>query len=172
MVAEAGVVERDVDEDGLVVAAVVGWYGVGEAELGGYSGAGVGEQREGEGVLLEGEVVLARGLGGDGYEEGSTAADLGLEFAPGFELGDAVGTPAASEEVDDEGAEGQEVFGADWLAGDGVLEGEGRGLCAGFEDAVFDAGGQEFGGGLLGDGEALGLDQLTGVGGDGVELVL
>ena len=84
VVAEAGVVEGDVDEDGLVVAAVLGWYGVGDAELGGYGGAGVGEQREGEGVLLEGEVVLARGLGGDGYEEGSAAADLGLEFAPGL----------------------------------------------------------------------------------------
>ena len=51
-------------------------------------------------------------------------------------------------------------------------EGEGWGLCAGFEDAVFDAGGEEFGGGLLGDGEALGLDELAGVCGDGVELIL
>ena len=72
-------------------------------------------------MLLEGEVILARGLGGDGYEEGSAATDLGLEFSPGLELGDAVGTPTTSEEVDDEGAEGEEVFGADWLAGQGVL---------------------------------------------------
>ena len=78
VIAEAGVVEGDIDEDGLVVAAVVGWYGVGQAELGGYGGAGVGEQREGEGVLLKSEVVLARSLRRDSYEEGSSAADLGL----------------------------------------------------------------------------------------------
>ena len=44
MVAEAGVVEGDVDEDGLEVAAVLGWDGVGDAEFFGDGGAGVGEE--------------------------------------------------------------------------------------------------------------------------------
>ena len=39
-------------------------------------------------MLLEGEVVLAGGLGGDGDEEGVAFAELGLEFSPRFELGD------------------------------------------------------------------------------------
>ena len=115
---------------------------------------------------------MARGLRRDRYEEGSAAAYLGLKFAPGLEFGDAVGAPAAAEEVDYEGAEGEEVFGANGLAGDGVLEGEGRGQRAGFEDAVFDAGGQQLRRGPLGDSEALGLDELASVGCDGVELVL
>ena len=77
VVAETGVVEGDVDEDGLEVAAVFGRDGVGGAEFFGDGGAGVGEKREGEAVLLEGEVVLTGGLGGDGDEEGAAAADSG-----------------------------------------------------------------------------------------------
>ena len=68
LIVQAGVIEGDVDEDGLVVTAVLRGNGVGEAELLGYDGTGIGQQREGEGVLLEGEVVLACGLGGDGDE--------------------------------------------------------------------------------------------------------
>jgi len=93
----------------LVVAAVFGGDGVGQAELLGYGATGVGEQGEVERVLLEGEVVLAGGLGGDGDEECAALAELGVEFAPGFEFGDAVGAPAAAEEVDDQWAEGEEV---------------------------------------------------------------
>ncbi len=125
-----------------------------------------------EAVLLEGEVVLAGGLGGDGDEERVASAEFGLEVAPGFEFGDAVGVPAAAEEVDDEGAEGEEVGGVDGFVGAGVFEGEGRGLGADLQDAVFDAGVEEVGGGLFGDGEALGLDEGSGVLGDAVELVL
>ena len=51
-------------------------------------------------------------------------------------------------------------------------EGELRGLCAGFEDAVFDAGVEEVYDGLFGDGEALGLDEGASVLGDGVEFFL
>ena len=47
VVAEAGVVEGDVDQDGLEVAAVGFGDGVGDAEAGGYFCSGVGEQREG-----------------------------------------------------------------------------------------------------------------------------
>src|SRR5258708_4378377 len=83
--------------------------GVGQAEPFGDGSAMVGEEREGQVVLLDGEVVLAGGLGGDGDEQGSALAELGVEVAPGFELGDAVGAPAAAKEVDDERAEGEEV---------------------------------------------------------------
>ncbi len=109
LVVQAGVIEGNVDEDGLVVAAVLGGDGVGEAELLGYGATGVGEQREVERVLLECEVVLAGGLGGDCDEEGAALAELRVEFAPRFELGDAVGAPAATEEVDDQWAEGEEI---------------------------------------------------------------
>ncbi len=44
VVAEAGVVEGDVDEDGLEVAAVFGRDGVSEAEFFGDGGTGVGEE--------------------------------------------------------------------------------------------------------------------------------
>src|SRR5882757_10272640 len=131
VVAEAGVVEGDVDEDGLEVAAVLGRDGVGDAEFFGDGGAGVGEERVAKAVLLEGEVVLAGGLGGDGYEEGVASSEFGLEVAPGFEFGDAVGVPAAAEEVDDEGGEGEEVGGAYGLVGEGVFESEGWGLGSG-----------------------------------------
>ncbi len=89
VVAEAGVVEGDVDEDGLEVAAVGLGDGVGQAEPFGDGSARVGEEREGQVVLLDGEVVLAGGLGGDGDEQSSALAKLGVEVAPGFELGDA-----------------------------------------------------------------------------------
>ena len=94
------------------------------------------------------------------------------KFAPGFEFGDAVGVPAAAEEVDDEGAEGEEVSGADGFAGEGVLEGEGRSLRSAFQGAVLDAGVEEVFGRLFGDGETLGLDEGAGVLGDAIELIL
>ena len=172
VIAEAGVVEGNIDEDGLEVAAVIRRDGVGDAEFFCDGGTGVGEQREAEAVLLEGEVVLARGLGGDGDEECAALAELGVEVAPGFEFGDAVGVPAAAEEVDDEGAEGEEIGGVDGLFGEGVFEGEGGGLRSSLQDAVFDAGVEEVFGGLFGDGETFGLDEGAGVLGDAVELVL
>ena len=76
VVAEACVVEGDVDEDGLEVAAMLRRDGVGDAEFFCDGRAGIGEQRVAESVLLEGEVVLASGLGGDGDEEGAAFADL------------------------------------------------------------------------------------------------
>jgi hypothetical protein len=102
-------------------------------------------------VLLESEVVLAGGLGGDGDEEGVASAELGLEVAPGFKFGDAVGVPAAAEEVDDERAESEEIGGADGFVGEGIFEGEGWSFGSGFEDSVFDAGVEEVFGGLFGD---------------------
>ena len=56
-----------------------------------------------------------------------------MEIAPGFEFGDAVGVPTAAEEVDDEGAEGEEVGGVDGLVGADVFEGEGGGLGSDFQ---------------------------------------
>ena len=40
------------------------------------------------------------------------------------------------------------------------------------EDAIFNAGGEKLGGGGFGDGEAVGLDEGAGAGGDCVERVL
>jgi len=60
-------------------------------------------------VLLDGEVVLARELGGDGDEESSATADGRECSLPGLEFGHAVGTPAAAEEVDDKRADAEEV---------------------------------------------------------------
>ncbi len=172
VVGEAGVGEGDVDQDGLEVAAMRRRNSVGDAEAGGEFAARVGEERELEVVLLGGEVVLAAVLRGDGDEDGAAGADGGVEVAPGFELGDAVGIPAAAEELEDDGAEREEVGGADEFAGLGVLEREGRGEGAGWQDAIFDAAGEELGDGLLGRGEAVGLDERAGAGGDGVETVL
>ena len=76
VVAEARVVEGNVDEDGLEIAAMAGRDGVGDAEFFGDGGTGVREQRVVEAVLLEGEVVLAGGLGGDGDEEGAAVAEV------------------------------------------------------------------------------------------------
>ena len=162
----------DVDEDGAVVEAERFGDGVGDAEGVGEVGTGVGEDGEGEVVVLDGEVVLAGELGGDGDEEGSVVADGGEGGLPGFELGHAVGTPAATEEVNDEGADREKVGGLDELAVDGVGECEGWGGSADGEDAVFDAGGEEVADGGVGDGEAVGLDESARLGGDVVELGL
>jgi hypothetical protein len=164
--------EGDVDEDGTVVEAEGFGDGVGDAEGVGETGAGVGEDGKGEVVVLDGEVILALELWGNGDEQGSTIADGGEGRLPGFELSHAVGTPAATEEVDDEGADGEEIGGADELAVDGVGECKGRGGGADGEEAVFDAGGEEFVNGGVGDGEAVGLDERTGLRGDVVELGL
>ena len=101
--------EGDVDEDGLVVGAVVLGDGVDEAELFGELVAGVGEDGEGQAVLAGHEVALALGLRADGDHEGFALAEGAVEVAPGFEFGDAVGAPAAAEELDDEWAEGEQV---------------------------------------------------------------
>jgi len=172
VVVEAGVVERDVDEDGLEVTALLGGDGVGEAELLGYGAARVGEQREVEAVLVKHEDVLARSLRGDGDEERAAAADLGVQIAPGFEFGDAVRIPAATEEFDNERAQGEKIGRADGLACACVRQRESRCGGAGLEDAVFDAGGEELGDGLLGEGEALGLHEGPRVLSDAVELIL
>ena len=101
--------EGDVDHDGAVVLLHGLGDGVGDAEGRGEVGAGVGEQGEGQVVVLDGEVVLAGELGGDADEERAVLADGGVGCLPGFELGHAVGAPAASEEEDDEWADGEEV---------------------------------------------------------------
>ena len=168
VVGEACVGEGDVDEDGAVVAAVRRRDGVGEAVLGGYGGSGIGQDGEGQGVLAEGKVVLARGLGGDGEKKSSAASQGGVEVAPELELGDAVGAPATAEKIQNDGAEGEDVGQVDGLAGSGVGEGEiGRG-GAGGENAVLNAAGEKLCGGGLRDGEALGLDEGSGVAGDAV----
>ena len=164
--------EGDVEEDGAVVEAEGLGDGVGDAEGVGNARASVGEDGEGEVVLLDGEVVLAGELGGDGDEEGSAVADGGEGGLPGFELGHAVGAPAATEEVDDERADAEEVGGVDELAVNGVGQSEGGGGGADREDMVFDAGGEEIADGSVGDGEALGLNEGAGLGGDVVELGL
>ena len=123
-------------------------------------------------MLLEGEVVLAGGLGGYGDEEGAAFADVGVEIAPGFELGDAVGVPSSPEEVDDERTDGEEIAGGDGFAFESLFESEGWSLLSDLQDAVFDAGVEEVCSRLFGDGQALGLDEGAGVLGDAVQLVL
>jgi hypothetical protein len=98
-------------------------------------------------------------------------AEGAVEVAPGFEFGDAIGAPAAAEELDDQWAEGEQVGRADELAVR-VFEGELGSDCADGQDFLFDAGGEELGDGLFADGQARGRDQVAGVGGDLVELVL
>jgi len=129
------------------------------------------EEGEGDAVLLDGEVGLALGFRADGDEKCAALAEVSVEVAPGFELGDAVGAPAATEELDDEGAHGEEVCGADEAVG-GVAELERGEGGAGGEDAVFDAGEEEFFDGAFADGEAVGWDEGAGARGDGVEVVL
>jgi hypothetical protein len=172
VVAEACVVEGNVDEDGLIVAAEVVRYGVGDAKLLSESSSGIGEQRIGKAVLLESEAVLASGLGRNGDEESTTLAQIRVEVAPGFKFSDTVGIPTAAEEVDDERAEGEEVGGTDRFVGEGVFECEGWSLRPGFQDEVLDTSVEEIFGRLFGDRETFGLDECTGVLRDAVELVL
>jgi len=163
--------EGDVDEDGLVVGAVVLGNGVDKAELLGDEVAGVGEDGEGQAVLAGHEVALACRLRADGDHQAFVLAEGSVEIAPGFKLSDAVGAPASAEEFDDERTEGEEVGRANQAAG-GVFEFELGGDGADGEDAVFNAGVEEIGDGALADGQALLLHQVAGVGGDLVELVL
>ena len=163
--------EGDVEQDAAVVALEILRDGPDEVEACRDRAAEVGEEREGDGVLSGSEVGLALGLGRDADDHGTALAETGVEGAPGFELGDAVGAPAAAEEVDDEGPEGEQVGGADDFAGE-VGQGEAGGLSSDGEDAVFDAGSEELLDGALTDGEALRLNQVAGLGGDFVELVL
>ena len=163
--------EGNVDEDGLVVAAVILGDGVDEAELFGEFVAGVAKDGEGEAVLAGHEVTLALGLRADGDHEGFALADGAIKVAPGFKLSDAVRAPAAAEKLDDEGAEGEHVGAADEAAC-GVQELEFGGGGSDGENAAFNTGVEELGDCALADGQALGLDQVAGVGGDLVELVL
>ena len=163
--------EGDVEEDAAVIAAEVIGGGPDKAVLFGDGAARVGEEWEGDGVLAGGEVALTLGLRGDADDEGAAFAKGGIEVAPGFELGDAVGAPAAAEEIDDEGTEGEQISGADSAAGE-VGQGERGCVGANGEDAVFTSGAEELFDGAFADGEALGLDQGAGLGGNLVELVL
>jgi len=172
VVAEASVVERNVDEDGLIVTAEVLRDGVGDAELLGQGGTGVGEQRVGEAVLFEREVVLTRGLGGDGDEKCAIFAETSVEVAPGFEFGNAIGVPSAAEEVDDERAEGEEVGGVDGLMSEGVFKREDRSLRSGLQDPVLDTGVEEIFSRFFRDGETFRLYEGTGILRDAVKLIL
>ena len=69
--------EGDVDHDGAVVLLQGLGDVVGDAEGFGQDGAGVGEEREGKVVVLDGEVVLAGKLGGDGDDQRSASRDWG-----------------------------------------------------------------------------------------------
>jgi len=163
--------EGDVDEDGLQVVAVVLGDGVDQAELLGEGAGGVGEDGERQAVLAAHEVALPLGLGADGDQEAASLAKLSVEIAPGLELGNAVGTPAAAKEFNHQGPKCEQIGGADEFAGR-VLEGELGGGCADGEDIFFDAGLEELCDSALTHGEALGLNEGAGVGGDLVELVL
>src|SRR6185437_6189865 len=103
------------DQDALVVAALCFGDGVGDAVLRGDLRAGIRKYREWQPMLLDGEVVVAAVLGRDGGEQRAHSAHLGMQIAPGFEFSDAVGTPAAAEELDYQRAEREQIGGADGL---------------------------------------------------------
>ncbi len=172
VVVESGVVERDVDEDGLEVSPLFGGDGVSDTELLCDPAACVGQQRKGQRVLIAHKDILPGGLRGDGDQKRTTTTKLAVEIAPGLEFRDAVRAPAATEEFEYDGAKSDEVGRVDLFAGAGVGKRKRRRLRAGLEDAVFNTGCEEFSHRLLGEGEAFGLDEGAGVLGDAVELVL
>jgi hypothetical protein len=163
--------ERDVQQNAPVVALQVRRDGPDEAELFGDGAARVGEEREGDAVLAGGEVALTLGLGRDADDQGAALAQTRVQVAPGLELGDAVGAPASAEEIHNHRAEGEQVSGTNDLAGK-VRQGEAGGSRADGEDAVFDAGREQLLDRAFADGEAFGLNQGPGLGGDLVKLVL
>ena len=154
--------ERDVDHDGAVVLLHRLGNGIRDLEGVGEDRTGVGQKWIGEVVVLGGEVVLARELGGDGDQQRTFFANGGESRLPGFELGHAVGAPASAKEKDDERADAEQVRGMDQscVSGGRVGEGgscgvgqiEGWGGSANGEDMVFDAGEEEGLHGLIGDG--------------------
>jgi len=101
--------EGDVDEDGAVVVLVILGDGVDEAELFREHAAGVVEYWERQAMLAGHEVALPFDLRPDGHHEPVALAESAIEVTPGFELGDAIGTPATAEELDDQGTEGKQV---------------------------------------------------------------
>ena len=163
--------ERDVDEDGEVVGAVVLGDSVDEAEFFGDRAAGVSEHGERQTVLDGHEVALALDLRANCNHQDSPLAECAVEIAPRFEFSNAIGTPAAAKEFDDQRPKGEQVGAADQAAG-GVLEGEVRGERADGENFLLDTGSEELLDGAFADGQTLGLHQVAGVGGDLVELVL
>jgi len=60
-------------------------------------------------VLAGHEVALALILRADGDHQAFALAEGAVEVAPGFELGDAVRTPAATKELDDQRANGKQI---------------------------------------------------------------
>ena len=133
-------------------------------------------------MVLDSEVILARELGRNSHEERAFFTDSGKGLLPGFELGHAVRTPAASEKKDDERADAEEVRGMDQACVGGGFAGEGgcggvreiedRGGGANGEDAVFDARKEKFLDGFISNGETAGLDKGAGLGRDVVEFGL
>jgi hypothetical protein len=172
LVVESGVVEGDVDEDRLIVAALFGSDGVGNSELVGNTAACIGEKRERETVLVEHEGILPGSLWRDGDEESAAPAKLGVELAPRLEFSDAVRAPSSAEEFENDCADGYEIGGLDGFAGTSVRKDEGGSLRTRLEDTVFNPGREELGYGSLGEGETFGLDEGTSVLGDAIELVL
>lgn len=108
--------EGEVDEDGEVIVAVVFGDAVDEPEFFCDGILRIGEDGEGQAVLADHEIALAFGLRCNRHEESAVLAEFAVEVAPGFEFGDAVGAPAAAEELEDQRAEGEEIAGADELA--------------------------------------------------------
>src|ERR1700755_2303096 len=72
VITQTGIVEGDVDEDGLVVTAEALRNSVGYAKSLCDSGAGIDEQGILQAVLFESEAILASGLRGYGDKDGAT----------------------------------------------------------------------------------------------------
>src|SRR5208337_2606009 len=80
-------------------------------------------------VLPGHEIVLALGLRADGYHQCAALTYLLVKVAPGFQLSDAIRTPAPAKELDHQRAEGEHVRRADEAAGR-VVQGKLRSLGA------------------------------------------
>lgn len=163
--------EGNVDQDGEVVGAVVIGHGVDQAELLGQRATRVREHGEGKPVLAAHEVALALRLRAYRNQQCVALAELPVKIAPCFKFGNAVRTPAAAKELDDQWAEGQHVCAADHSAS-GIAQSELGCDRANGQDAVFNTAGEELSDSSLADGHAFRLYKLARVGGYLVELVL
>ena len=127
--------QRDVYQDAAVVLLLRRRDGVGQAELRRQPAARVRQHGETQPMLPRGKVILTHRLRRDADEQRTALAHDGIEIAPTLKLGDAVRAPAAAEEIDDQGPNGQQIGAAHHVPG-GIGQGEVRGPRADRENPV------------------------------------
>ena len=95
-----------------------------------------------------------------------------MGVAPELQFRDTVRAPAAAKELDNQRAEREQIGGANRLSRERIGQGKLRHADASAKNTVFNAGGEELGGMLLRDCQALRLNQGARVLGNAVEFVL